>query len=876
MFRQKSQITLLTIFSILLSPFFVMGQSNVTYNLSTDSAVNLAASQKRVYYASFIAEKVRIDGLLNENQWKSGKWSGGFIQQQPKQAQNPSQETEVCVLYDQDNLYIGLKCYDNEPEKIRSVLSRRDEISGDIAGVAIDSYADKRTAFEFDVSAAGQKVDMMHLGDYEWDYNWDAVWDGKATVQDSMWTVEMKIPFSQLRFSDDEEQVWGIHIWRWIDRHMEESQWKLIPIDAPAMVYLFGELRGIKGINSKRKMEFLPYASTKYSPNTDLKNKTNYDFGLDGKIGLSSDFTLDYTINPDFGQVEADPSVLSLTSYEVFYDEKRPFFLEGNNVLDYSLGRDLLFYSRRIGRAPVYTPSLNDNQTMSLPDNTAIINALKVTGKNKKGLSLGVVQSLTAKEKATIYTGNEKEQQTVEPLSNYFVGRVKQDFNEGNTVLGGIVTSSLRAIDDDHLNFLPKSAFVGGIDFQHNWKKRKYFLDLKGFYSRIAGSEEAIAELQTAPQHYYQRPDADHLKFDPNRTDLTGHGGQIRGGKRSGKFRAIGSFNWRSPGVDLNDLGYLYQADYLEGDLELKYQVNKPKGIFRDYYLELSQKHQWSYGGEQTKEEIELHGFLRFTNLWRIHAFLEHDYNLYDTRELRGGPKLFKDPTWETRLFFQSNNAKDLLIAGGPHWIWSKDDLYKRNTYTFYFRWQISDRFNINSQTDFEQLNDYHQYVRQLRLSDDSKGYLVGELNRKTISTTLRLEYFISPEISLQYYANPYASIGAYEKFRRVNDGASTDLGKRYWQTSSIELDEQVYTMTDHQGETYRFSNPDFNYQELRSNLVARWEFRPGSTLYLVWNSNRLLYERNTNHSVSQSYSDLFGLKSEHVFMIKFNYWFSL
>lgn len=876
MFHQKSRLLLLTVLAGLCAVNAIYAQQSFSYSLSSDSLVNQVASLKKVYYATFTAEKVKVDGELDEACWETGQWRGGFVQQQPLQAQEPSQKTEVCISYDRNNLYVAMRCYDNDPEQIRSILSRRDEMNGDIAGIAIDSYADKQTAFEFNVSAAGQKVDLMHLGAYEWDYNWDAVWEGKSAVKDSMWTVEMRIPFSQLRFADSEEQVWGMHIWRWIDRNMEETQWKLIPVDAPAMVYLFGELRGIKGIDSKRKKEFLPYASTRFSPNTDLENKTKLDFGLDGKIGLSSDFTLDYTINPDFGQVEADPSVLSLSSYEVFYNEKRPFFLEGNNVLDFSTGRDLLFYSRRIGRAPVYSPGLQNDQTMSMPDNTSIISALKVTGKNKKGLSLGVVQSLTAREEATIYSGDEHEQLTVEPFSSYFVGRVKQDFNEGNTVLGGILTSSLRSVKEDHLDFVPSSALVGGIDLQHNWKKRKYFFDAKSFFSRVGGSVEAISKLQTASQHYFQRPDADHLTFDVERTELAGHGGELKGGKRSGKFRAIGAFSWRSPGIDLNDLGYMYQADYLQQELEFRYQVNKPLGILRDYYFDLTQNNSWSYGGETTKKELDLHAFLRFTNLWRMHAYLEYDYSQFDTRELRGGPKLYKEDSWKTRIFVQSNNAKKILVAGGPNWSWSVDGVYKRAVYTFFVRWQISDRISINSQTDYEILSDYHEYVRKINLSDDQTGYLVGQLDRKTISTTLRLEYFITPEFSLQYYANPYASVGKYSNFRRVNDGSSKNIDQRYLSPQSISLENNTYNMTDAQSETYSFAKPDFNYQELRSNLVARWEFRPGSTLYLVWNSSRFLYERSNNHSVSQSYGDLFGLKSENVFMIKFNYWFSL
>ena len=376
------------LFLFLAAPVFTQNANK--YNLSTDTTVNRLADVKRVYFASRIEKRPKIDGKLIDSCWKSGIWSGGFIQQVPRQGEKASQETEIKILYDDNNLYVGFKCFDNDSGGIRPILSRRDEMAGDIAGIAIDSYHDKQTAYEFNVSAAGQKVDLVHLGAYKFDFNWDAVWEGKTYVYDSVWTSELQIPFSQIRFSPGREQVWGIHVWRWIDRLKEESQWKLIPIDAPAMVYLFGELQGIEGIKPKTNYEFLPYLNAKFSPNTDLENKTTFGAGLNGKVGLNSGFTLDYAINPDFGQVEADPSILNLTSYEVFYDEKRPFFLEGKTILDFSIGNEMLFYSRRIGHAPSYSPDLEIDQTMSVSENIPIISALKLTGKTKEGLSVGL------------------------------------------------------------------------------------------------------------------------------------------------------------------------------------------------------------------------------------------------------------------------------------------------------------------------------------------------------------------------------------------------------------------------------------------------------------------------------------------------------
>lgn len=860
----------------LFSAIPVLAQMPEKYNLSVDSTVNRLAGIKRVYVATRISNRPKIDGKLNDACWETGVWAGGFIQQVPLQGKLPSQDTEIKILYDNNNLYVGFKCYDKGPGKIRPILSRRDEVVGDIAGIALDSYNDKQTAYEFNVAASGQKVDLVHLGAYNWDFNWDAVWDGKAKVSDSIWTSEMQIPFSQLRFAPGKEQVWGMHFYRWIDRFKEESQWKLIPIDAPAMVYLFGELRGIEGIKPKINYEFLPYLNTRFSPNTDQRNKMNYGTGLNGKIGLNSGFTLDYAFNPDFGQVEADPSVLNLTSYEVFNEEKRPFFLEGNTILDFSINADMLFYSRRIGHAPSYYPDLEENQTISISENTPILSALKLTGKTKKGLSVGVVQSITAKENATIYSPDSKTKTAVEPFTSFMVGRIKQDLNNGNTVLGGMVTSTYRNIDDDQLNFLSSSALAGGIDFQHNWKKRKYFVDFKGFFSDIQGDKQAISNLQLSPVHNFQRIDADHLEYDPEKTSLSGWGGLLKGGKRSGKFRATGSLNWRSPGVDFNDVGYLYQADLVEELVNLKYTVSKPKGIVRSYYVEFEQEHDLSYGLENTLDRLKLHGYLQLNNLWSAHLNLKKNFNIYDTRELRGGPRLFKDGYNDVELFLQSNQVKDFWAGFGPRFKFYSDKISKTTYFTAFLKWQVSDRFNITSRTILDHSIDHHQFVTRTIPLAGSDKYLVGTIDRNTLSSTLRFEYFVSPEISLQYYGNPYASTGTYENFREVADATNHSLEKRYISLDHSALLNNRYTLKKNGVSAYTIKNPDFNFQEFSSNLVGRWEFRPGSTLYLVWTNNRSNYSNQLEQSIWKSFGNIMNVKSENVFMIKFSYWFSL
>ncbi len=864
-------------FSFLLSLIAIPAISqNSKYTLSSDSIVNKQAGTKRVYYATKINVHPRIDGKLDDLCWQGLGWSGAFIQQTPSQGQSPSEPTDIKIVYDENYLYAAFKCYNHGPGKIRPILGPRDELIGDAVGIALDTYHDKQTAFEFMANASGQKSDLVHLGAYNFDYNWDAVWSAKTQVYDSLWTAEIRIPFSQLRFAQKPEQIWGMHVWRWLDRNKEESHWKLIPIDAPAMVYLFGELRGIEGIKPKVNYEFLPYLSMKLSPEGTNGDKFKYGAGLSGKIGVSSDFTVDYTINPDFGQVEADPSVLNLTSYEVFYDEKRPFFLEGNSIFDYTVGSDLLFYSRRIGHAPSYTPTLNEGETVSLPDNTAIISAIKLTGKTPKGLSVGVIQSFTAKENAQIRSTLGSREEVVEPFSNYAIGRIKQDFNHGNSTLGALITATNRDINDSNLNFLSTSAYSGGVDFQHNWKGRKYFIDVKSLFSQINGNEQAIRNLQLSSVHYFQRTDADYLNFDDSRTSLGGNGGAIRGGKRSGRFRANANFSWRSPGLELNDLGYLYQADILSEMLNLTYKVDKPWRYIRSYYIDFEQERDWNYGGDITLDRFKLHGYAQFKNLWSVHLNLKHYSNILDTRELRGGPALYKDGYADAELFIQSSPVKDLMIAAGPRFKWFRDNISQTDYFTFHVRWQVNNRLSITSRTIFDNSTDHHQYVKA-QIINSKTNYLVGTIDRKTLQTTLRIEYFITPELSIQYYGNPYASIGKYRNFRFVADGRSHQLNQRYTNLNVLGLTDKYYSVDSNGDESvdFRFRDPDFNYQEFHSNFVARWEFKPGSALYLVWTHTRSDYQYEHENSIGKSFGDIWNAPANNIFMLKFSYWFS-
>ncbi len=380
-----------------------------------------------------------------------------------------------------------------------------------------------------------------------------------------------------------------MHCWRWIDRLQEESDWEPQSSTGPGMLYLFGEIHGIKGLKKSRRLEIMPYALGKLktfekdaaNPFAQTGRATSGNIGLDAKIGVSSNFTVDMTVNPDFGQVESDPSVMNLTAFETFYEEKRPFFLEGKNIFNFEFDDVNMFYSRRIGHAPTYRPDLNNNEYLDFPDNTTILSAEKFSGKTAKGLSVGVIHSLTNSERATIHTSEGNTRFTAEPLTNYLVARVQQDFNQSNTMLGGMFTSTNRFIHDANLNFMNRAAYTGGVDLLHYWKDKEYYLDAKLLGSTINGKPEAIADLQTSSARYYQRPDASYLHLDSTLTQLSGFGGKIKIGKGSkGLWRYSTEVSWRTPGLDLNDIGYMQTADKIKQKNIVSYFVNKPVGIF--------------------------------------------------------------------------------------------------------------------------------------------------------------------------------------------------------------------------------------------------------------------------------------------------------
>ncbi len=516
-----------------------------------------APAPNKSYTASRVNPQApRIDGKLDDAVWAGGGWEGGFIQSHPYEGREPSQKTEFKIFYDDDAVYVAVRALDTRPREIERRISRRDNCNGDSISVSIDSLFDHLTAYVFSVNACGVKGDRMVVnGGMDWsdehDMSWDPIWDAAAAIGSDGWAAEMRIPFSQLRFGKKDQQVWGLQVSRYLFRLSEESEWQPIPRSAPGYVHLYGELRGLRGLAAPHQVEITPYTVGRLEtypavPGDPFATGSDASLvgGVDGKIGVTSDLTLNFTAYPDFGQVEADPSVVNLTAYETFFEEKRPFFVEGRNILNYQLvggdgesSADNLFYSRRIGRNPLYEPSTS--AYLELPGATSILGAFKLTGKTRSGLSIGVLDGLTAKESALLSDGVDSYRIPVEPLTNYFVGRAQQDYNRGATTVGGMLTWVKRDIQDPHLSFLHDAAATGGLDFLHTWKDKKYFFSFKTVFSQVHGSPEAILETQTSPVHYFQRPDADYVSVDPQRTSLFGTGGAVETGKQGGGPLAV-------------------------------------------------------------------------------------------------------------------------------------------------------------------------------------------------------------------------------------------------------------------------------------------------------------------------------------------------
>jgi len=833
-----------------------------------------------------------IDGKFDDECWKQAAWEGNFTQFEPYEDSLPSQKTNFAILYDDNNLYIAIKAYDTEPGKINKRLSRRDDDDGDRVGIVIDSYEDKLTGFGFFVTAAGSKVDIIYTNDNNEDNSWDPIWYVKTSIDAEGWNAEMRIPLSQLRFTKKDRYEWGFDVARFIFRKNELSLWKPLHKSSNKLVSDFGVLEGIHDILPKKDIELFPFALGKLTraekeqgnPFATGKDKSA-SAGLDGKIAITNDLTLNFTVNPDFGQVEADPSQVNLSAFESFFPEKRPFFIEGRNIFNFRMtsgdgdgSSTGMFYSRRIGRSPHFSPDLNDGEYAKVPDNTSILGAFKLSGKTRKGTSIGILESFTQRENADLYRGDTMSKYPVEPFTNYMVARVEQDIDKGNTVIGGLFTATNRDINSENFITLPKAAYTGGVNMTRYWNNKNYFFTFKGIFSSIYGSKESITELQTLPTHNFQRPDAGHVHVDSSRTSLSGHGGTLEFGKfGGGHLRMLSWITWSSPGLDFNDLGFMQQADNIQQVFWMGYNEWRPNHFYNRFNFGGDFYTVWNFDGKNEYKGLEMNGNLQFKNYYSIFSGFNLQGTALSSSDLRGGPMLKLPGNFSYRIGAASDERKKLSMELFLMKRWGQHKNIDMSIIEYSLTYKPVNAISISLSPEYTISSDNLQYVTTIEDSNPDT-YIMANLHSQQLSLSARINVGITPDMSIQYYGQPFFFSGKYTRFKTITNSMADNYTDRFheYTAGEIQLDSEngVYNVdADKNGTTdFSFDDPDFHFLQYRSNLVFRWEYKPGSTFFLVWSQGRTTDGPEGTFNFSDYATELHQAIPRNDFLIKISY----
>lgn len=857
---------------------------------------------RKKYFTQPLKGSLILDGIPSEEAWNAVEWGGDFIQFQPAEGKAPSQPSFFKILYDEKHLYVAYRCVDSSPDSIIRRMSRRDEFPGDWMEINIDSYHDLRTAFSFTVSVSGVRSDEAVSNDgRNWDVNWNPIWYAKTNVNEKGWTAEIKIPFSQLRYNPDKEKVWGIQVHRRLFRKEERSTWQYIPQNSGVWVSRFGELHGLNNIPMHRQVEIAPYVTAQVDTYKEQKGNPfarGFDkriaAGLDGKYAVTNDLILDFTINPDFGQVEADPSQVRIDGFQNFFEERRPFFIESRSIFDYRLtgseaggdyDSDLLFYSRRIGSSPHGYPRTGSGEYVKSPQNTSILGAAKFSGKTRDGWSIGVLESVTQREMATIDKGGQRREEMVEPLTNYFVGRLQKDIRMGNTIIGGIVTGVNR--EQGLANQLHRGAYSGGLDFVQFWKNRTWYLRGNVVFSHVQGTKEAILRTQTAFEHLFQRRDASEVSVDSNRTSLSGMGGTLRLGKvggRSGRLGQVFKFETgvtlRSPGLELNDIGFMLTANEINHFTWAGLHFPKSFSVFRSARFNYNHWSRWDYSGKFLYQAFNFNTHAAFNNNWQTGTGIT--WNPFDisNNALRGTTAIRRPTGVGHNLYITSDTRKKLFANVSTFNFWGSNGEGKGNNLGLLLSFQPVDALRISLSGNYSySFRRQDQYVSNQVYRHTTRS-IVGEVKQKTLRFTGRVNYNITPDLTLQYYGQPFLTRPLFRNFAYVSNPLAKQYNDRFtrFEANQISFSNGRYLVDDNRDGTtdYSFALPDFNFVQFRSNLILRWEYRPGSEFYLVWSqSNTADAFGDLDTPVFHSLLDnAFADSGRNIFLAKWTYRF--
>jgi hypothetical protein len=833
-----------------------------------------------------IFEKPVIDGKLNDTIWEKAMPVNDFIEKHPDENTPPGEPTEVRFLYDVNNLYIAARMFRSKPDSIVAYVSKRDNpgMSERII-ITLDTYNDRKTAYSFSLSAKGTRTDYYHSTDaeYDRDYEYNPVWSGKTLIDSLGWTAEFCIPFNQLRFNEWDKQTWGLNMNQYTPSSREDIYWVLIPKNETGWSSRFGKLLGIKGITKTRHIEFLPYltAGTTYDNTIEMRDqslKNRFDgfwnIGLDMKVDVSPNMTLTATVNPDFGQIEADPAVVNLSEFETYFTEKRPFFIENRKLFERT-GTNY-FYSRRIGGTPHYSPY---GDKIDMPISTAILSALKLTGRTGTGMSYGALSTVTNREFADVTNNGSTKQIEVEPFTLYNVFRLQQELDKSGSSFGAQVTSANRKIDaNSELNsIINKSAYSGGLDFSIFLKNKKY--SIEGFIggSHITGSEAQMVNIQKNSSHYFQRPDATHLKLDTTATSLSGFGGAVNFAKNTGEhwLWSAGVFA-ESPGLDYNDVGRIMHADHISPVGSLTYRENKPNKWFNSYSFTLKTNNRinWEYILLNSYVQQSINFSLKDDS--HIGATIKHILPGLSDTKTRGGPLMGTPEETSYGVEYSSDMTKDFQWYFGfgnmiPNVVGKNSiSLYTDFSYNF-------NRLKVSFSPYIEYGIDPQQYIKTIDRYNDIynfKRYIFGKIIKTTIATAIRFEYAITPDLTIDLYAEPFVSNGNYSNYGELTAKSSSDLkiyGK--YPKSSVVYFENGDALVLENESAFLIENRDFRYLSFRSNLVLRWEWLPGSTLYLLAQINNVKSESQFDTIDPLTLGNSIIMPGKYSLALKISYW---
>lgn len=859
----------------------------------------LAAQSPPEYTTTRIeGEPPTIDGVIDDAAWEAVEWGTDFHQRQPDDSAPPSHQTAFKILYDDRFIYVAWRAHDDEPEKIEARMGRRDDFPGDWVEINFDSFNDKRTAFSFTTSASGVRGDEFVSNDgNNWDSSWNPTWFSKAKVDDEGYTVEARIPLSQLRFGKEDTQEWGLQVNREHFRQGQSSSWAPVKQTQPGWVSRFGRLKGLEGVKPRKPLELQPYVlgqvrtGGRFDENDPFNRKTDTRLsgGLDGRIGITNDVAVDFTINPDFGQVEADPGAINLDGFQIFFREQRPFFVENRNIFDYSLTQaeaggqynsDLLFYSRRIGGSPSRFVGENPalGRYVQQPQNTTILGAAKVSGKTQSGLSLGLLSSATEREFATIIDADGEAETEVEPFTSYNVGRVQQDFNKRQSTIGVMLTSVNRDLQTDDLNFLHRNAYSGGVDLVHRWDDRRWSLRFNGVFSQVNGSRAAITRTQQSFEHLFQRPDADHLAVDTSATRLSGTGGTVSIGEFEGDWIFQAGGTYRSPGLELNDIGFLTNTDQMNFFAWGARRWRNPTKVFNRVQWNQNIYAGWDFDGTALNRSYNTNMWGQFLNFTNINVFLNLEQQDISKNALRGGPLFRRPPGYAFGGSYGSDGRKKFVYGIRANTGAGYDGNVNGGSIGLDINYQPVDALSLYFGPGYNWTNRRDQYFGT-QADGETVGYLHGRIEQQTLSLTVRATYNLTPDFTIQYYAQPFIARGVYDEFKIVSDAPlAKDFEERFitFPDNAVSYDPEnnryAIDYDDERDVDFEFGNPDFNFLQFRSNLVIRWEYRPGSTFFIVWQQGTSGGADPARNVFSTLTNDLFGNDIRNTFLVKGTY----